>query len=884
MKNTPIWRRYLTFWGPNVDRDVEGELRFHLEMRTRELIDRGMDPKQARDEARRAFGDIRQVRSECNDIGKEFEADMRRTEHYDHLKQDLSFGLRQLRRNPGFATVAVLTLALGIGANTGIFSIVNAVLLQPLQYPNAGDIYTLWQNDRTEGLERDGVAPANFGDWKNENRVFRRISATRPYSFEYKDEGRALDIPATLVTEGFFEILGVEPIHGRTIEERDFEAGNQRVFVISHPLWQQQFGADPGVVGRTLDFGGVPFTVVGVMPPEFEFPSRETEIWAPYLLRPEVARRASGYLGVIAEPKEGVTAIEIKADMDAIAASLARRYPESNTGIGITVVSLRDHLVGHVRGPLIVLVAAVGFVLLIACSNVACLMLMRGSEREQEFAVRAAVGAGRTRILRQLAVESMVLAGLGGGLGVMLALWIQRVLPLMSPSDFPRIDYVQLDTNVMLFTALVSIGAALISSLAPLARLFAGDTNSLLKESRRNPNAGGLGRRLGGVLVVSEIALALVLLIGAGLLGRSFLNLLSVDPGFVSEQALTLEIHIWDSYPAPEQQANFLTEILTRMRALPGVVGAGAASVLPFHSSSSEMKRVFSTANEGGGREARGTDVTIATVGYFEAMGIPVLEGRVFTRFDGPDARPVAVVTESAARRYWGAGDFIGRTIAMDDEGVRSTHEVIGVVADARHTGLDSSPRAEIFLPHRQNPFGSMIVVVRTEADALPLAESLQQQIWDLNPNQVISSVAPLDQLVDGTVITRRFYLLLAGLFAVTALVLASVGIYGVVTFSTVQKIPELGVRIAFGARPVDILRMVISEAFILTATGVLLGLGLSLALTRFIEGLLFDLSPTDPLTFGAVAAILSLTVMLACYKPARKATEVDPLVALRNE
>ena len=265
-------------------------------------------------------------------------------------------------------------------------------------------------------------------------------------------------------------------------------------------------------------------------------------------------------------------------------------------------------------------------------------------------------------------------------------------------------------------------------------------------------------------------------------------------------------------------------------------------------------------------------------------MGIPVLEGRVFTRFDGPDARPVAVVTESAARRYWGAGDFIGRTIAMDDEGVRSTHEVIGVVADARHTGLDSSPRAEIFLPHRQNPFGSMIVVVRTEADALPLAESLQQQIWDLNPNQVISSVAPLDQLVDGTVITRRFYLLLAGLFAVTALVLASVGIYGVVTFSTVQKIPELGVRIAFGARPVDILRMVISEAFILTATGVLLGLGLSLALTRFIEGLLFDLSPTDPLTFGAVAAILSLTVMLACYKPARKATEVDPLVALRNE
>ena len=342
------------------------------------------------------------------------------------------------------------------------------------------------------------MAPENFNDWRNENRVFRRISATRPYSFEYKEDGRALDIPATLVTEGFFDILGVGPAHGRTFEERDYQEGNQRVFVISHSLWLQQFGADPAVVGRTFDFGGAPFTVVGVMPPEFEFPSSETEIWAPYVLLPEVARRASGYLGVIAEPKEGVTPNEIQADMNAIGACLARLYPESNTGIGITVVSLPDHLVGLVRGALIVLFAAVGFVLLIACSNVACLMLMHGSEREQEFAIRAAVGAGRTRLLGQLAIESMVLAVLGGGLGVLLAIWIQRVLPLMSPSDFPRIGDVRLDTNVMLFTAIVTIGAAMISGLAPAIRLFARDTNSLLKESRRNPNAGGLGRRLGG--------------------------------------------------------------------------------------------------------------------------------------------------------------------------------------------------------------------------------------------------------------------------------------------------------------------------------------------------------------------------------------------------
>ena len=579
-----------------------------------------------------------------------------------------------------------------------------------------------------------------------------------------------------------------------------------------------------------------------------------------------------------------MTPAEIQTDMDAIATRLAQRYPESNTGIGITVVSLEDHLVGHVRQPLIILLAAVGFVLLIACSNVACLMLMRGSQREQEFAVRAAVGAGRTRLVRQLGVESMMLAGLGGGLGTLLAIWIQRLLPHMSPSDFPRIEYVRLDMNVMLFTALVSIAAALISGLAPLARLFTKDTSSMLKEGRRAFTSGGFSRRLGGALVVSEIALALVLLIGAGLLGRSFMNLLSVDPGFVSNDALTLEMHFWDSYPAPEQQTSYLTEVLTRMRALPGVLEAGAASVLPFHGSSSEMERVFTTMDERGVAEAHGTDVTIATVGYFEAMGIRVLDGRVFTRFDGAESPPVVVVTESAARRYWGDGDFIGSDIRMDDDGVETTHQVIGVVADARHTGLDGSPRAEIFLPHRQNPFGSMIVVVRTETDPLPIAESLQQQVWNLNPNQVISSVAPLDQLVDGTVITRRFYLQLVGLFAVTALLLAAVGIYGVVTFSTVQKIPELGVRIAFGARSVDIIRMVVSQAFALTATGVLLGLGLSLALTRFIDGLLFDLSPTDPLTFGVVAVTLSLTAMLACYRPARRATAVDPAVALRTE
>lgn len=878
-----MWRRYLTFWGRSVDADVDSELRFHLEMKARELIDDGWDAEDARDQARRAFGNVGRVRAECRDIGRDLEADVRRTEYYDQLRQDLSFGLRQLKRNPGFAVVAVLTLALGIGANTAMFSIVDGVLLRPLQYPNATNVYTLWQSDLADGIERDGVAPANFVDWQAENTVFERMAAIRPYSFEYNEQGRAVDITASLVSEGFFETLGVAASYGRTFDERDYAPG-ERAFVISHGLWLRQFGGDVDIVGRQVSFDDVEFTIVGVMPPDFEFPNREVGIWAPYRLSTEPGRRASGYLQAIAQPKQGMTVPAIQAEMDAIAASLATRYPESNTGIGISLVSLHDYLVGHVRRPLLVLLGAVGFVLLIACSNVACLMLMRGSQREQEFAVRTALGAARKRLARQLAAESLVLALLGGTGGLLLAVWIQQLLPLLSPADFPRMENVALDANVLAFTALVSIGAAFASALAPLARVFGRDTNSLLKESRRNLSAGGMSRRLGSALVVSEVALALVLLIGAGLLGRSFTKLLTVDPGFVADNALALELHVWDAYPGPPQQRAFFNDILSRIGSLPGVRAAGASSVMPFHGSSSEMERVFRTEGDTGAEEAHSTDVTIATVGYFEAMGIGLLQGRVFTPFDGPDSTPVAIVTESAARRYWRDENPIGERITMEDDGAMSTHEVVGVVADARHTGLDSGTRAEIYLPHLQSSFGSMIVVARTQGDPLQLAEAVQAQIWDVNPGQTISSVTTLGQLVDRTLITRRFYLMLIGGFALTALLLASVGIYGVVSFSTTQRTPELGIRIAFGAGSADILRMVLAQGLGLTVAGVVLGLALSLALTRFIEGQLFGLTPTDPLTFGGVSTALAAVALLACYMPARRATRLDPLHTLRSE
>ncbi len=877
-----MWRRYLTFWGRDVDRDLKDEIRFHLEMKVRELIDEGWDPADAQDKARRAFGNISRVRAECRDIGRDLEADMRRTEYFDQLRQDLSFGLRQLKRNPGFALVAVLTLALGIGANSAMFSLVDGVLLRPLQYPNAANVYTLWQSDLADGIERDGVAPANFVDWQAESTVFERMSAIRPYSFEYKEQGRAVDITASLVSEGFFQILGVAASNGRTFDEPDYLPG-ERAFVISHGLWVRQFGGDPGIVGRQVSFDDVDFTIVGIMPPDFEFPSKEVEIWAPYRLSTEPGRRASGYLQAIAQPKQGMTLPAMQAEMDAIAASLATRYPESNTGISITLVSLHDYLVGHVRRPLLVLLGAVGFVLLIACLNVACLMLIRGSQREQEFAVRTALGAARTRLARQLTVESLVLALLGGTGGLLLAVWVQQLLPLLSPADFPRMENVVLDANVLAFTALVSIGAAFATGLAPLARVFGRDTNSLLKESRRNLSAGGISRRLGSVLVVSEVALALVLLIGAGLLGRSFTKLLTVDPGFVADNALALELHVWDAYPGPPQQRAFFTDILSRIGSLPGVRAAGASSVMPFHGSSSEMERVFQTERDAGAEEAHSTDVTIATVGYFEAMGIGLLQGRVFTSFDGPDAPLVAVVTESAARRYWRDEDPIGERITMDD-GVLSTHEVVGIVADTRHTGLEGGTRAEIYLPHLQSSFGSMIVVARTEGDSLQLAEAVQAQIWDVNPGQAISSVTTLGELVDRTLVTRRFYLLLIGLFALTALLLASVGIYGVVSFSTTQRTPELGIRIAFGAGSADILRMVLGQGLGLTLAGVMFGLGLSLALTRFIEGQLFGLTPTDPLTFVGVSTALVAVALLACYMPARRATRLDPLRTLRSE
>ncbi len=480
-----MWRRYLTFWGRDIDRDLEAELDFHLEARKTELIDEGWSPVDARREAERLLGNLQGIHNECAGVDRLREVEMKRADYLEQLRQDVGYALREFGRSPGFAIVAIVTLALGIGANTAIFSVVNAVLLKPLPYATDG-VYTLWQQEAGGEFDYTEVSPANFLDWHAESESFEWLAAAAPFSFGYAEQGRSVDIVASMVSDGFFETLGVPALIGRTFFESEYVAGN-RAFVISHGLWLRMFGADPAVVGSDITFDGTPITIIGVMPPEFQFPDQEVEIWSPLVRQaymPE--QRASTYWRVVGKLSEGVTPAQAQTEMDAVGADLARRYPESNEGVGIDLRPLREHLIGDVRQPLLVLLAAVGFVLLIACSNVACLMLMRGSQREHEFAVRMAVGAGRLRLVRQLVVESLVLAIVGGAGGLALAAGIQRILPLVSPSDFPRLDYIDLDTTVLMFTAAIATGSALIAGLFPLVRVFGRDVQSRLKESTYN--------------------------------------------------------------------------------------------------------------------------------------------------------------------------------------------------------------------------------------------------------------------------------------------------------------------------------------------------------------------------------------------------------------
>jgi len=807
--------------------------------------------------------------------------------------QDIRYGIRMLLKQPGFTLIAVITLSLGIGANTAIFSVVNAVLLRDLPFPQSNRIVTLWENNTVDGLERDDVSPANFLDWSERQKSFEQLAAANPFSFDYVGDGEPVTLRSALVSKGFFDVLGANALHGRVFTPDEYEEGKNKVVVLSYPLWQQRFGGDTRIIGSKLTLDDQPMTVVGVMRPDFRLHLFEIDeqLWGPQVLTDDLkSQRKATYLKVIGRLKPDVTVDQARAEMSGIASNLASEYPSSNTGIGVTTVTLAEHLKGEWRLALLLLLVAVAFVLLIACTNIANLLLARGTERERELAIRAAMGAGRGRLLRQLLTETLLIAFMGSGIGILLAGWCIDLIVAFNPGDIPRIEQVQVDAATLIFLTVAGVVAALIFGVAPAIQFSRPNLQQNLKETGHTVSAGSMRHRLRGALVVTEIALAVVLVIGAGLLIRSFVNLINVDPGFSRDRVASLQTFIWDRYTTPDQRTNFVKATLDEIEAMPGVESAGITTALPLLESSATTS--VPILIEGQPPVPPGQEpvaqISTATSGYFPAIGAQLLRGRLFNQFDQKDSLKVAIINDTMAKRYWPDVDPVGRRFTLRN-GTRSERgpvalEVAGVVTDLRQDSLDKTPRPEFFRPHTQSPSGSLIFVVRARNDAAAVIPAIKNTIWKSTPGQPFYSVTTMDHLVFDSLKARRFNVALLGAFAGLALLLALTGVYGVMSFVTRQRTHEIGVRVALGARTHDIATLVLGHGFRLAITGTAIGVVAAFALTRVMTSLLFGITASDPITFALVVVLVPAIALLACYLPARRAMKVDPLQALRYE
>ena len=798
--------------------------------------------------------------------------------------QDLSLGARMLLKRPGFTLTAALTLALGIGATTAMFSVVNGVLIRRLPYGDEARVVVLWQNNLKNGVEREETSPANFFDWRDRAQSLDIVSAAEPFAFNLSGTGEPETFRSLIVTAGFFDALHVLPLYGRTFLPEEYEPGKGQVIVIGYGLWQRRFGGDPNLVGRQLTLNGQPHTVIGILPPDFQYPPGR-ELWAPRQPRNNDRQvRGASFIRVVGRLKPGRSGAEAQAEMNNIAAQLAGEYPQTNAGAGVVVAPLREAVVGQARRGLLVLFVAVSLVLLIACANVASLWLSRMTERSRELAIRAALGAGRGRLLRQLLSESALLALLGCAGGALLANWLVDAIVAFGPRDLPRLNQIELNPAALGFAVAISLLTSLIFGLAPSLQMLRPDLQESLRTEGRTMTGGRRQQRLRNLLVVSEIALALALLVGAGLLTRSFIALLRVDPGFATERALALETMIGRNRNA-EQRIALLEQTLPRVQSLPGVQAVGITSALPFHDN--QVLTPASVKIEGRA-SAPGQDPTAYVINvtpeYLRALGVPLLRGRELNQFDKADAAPVALVNNSMSVRNWPTEDPVGKKITFAISGRALTCEIVGVVGDVRPTGLDSAPRFEIYLPYAQSPASLVTWVVRTTGDPLKELSAIKEKIREGNPTQTFLSIATMDQLVDRTITQRRFNLMLLGSFAALALILAAVGLYGLISYTTAQRTHEIGIRMALGARTGDVLRLVIGQGIKLALIGVMIGMGGALAVTRLMRSLLFGVSAIDPLTFVVVALSLTLVALAACWLPARRATKVDPLMALRTE
>lgn len=789
-----------------------------------------------------------------------------------------------LGKTPGFTTIALITLALGIGATAAIFSVVDAVLLRSLPYRDPSRLVMIYEDISKDGFPHNTPAPANYAEWKKQPQLFQDVAAMRLDSFNLTAPGEHPEQRGgASITWNLFPVLGVQPVLGRLLTSADDLPGAHKVAVIGHALWMQRFGGDPSLIGRDIFLNGEKYAVVGIMPRGFVFPTKESEIWTPIAFTPEqLADHGSHYLTVIGRLQPGITLTKANAQLSVLAKRMSRDFPD-NPIDNFFAEPLQYSYTRDVRQGLILLFAAVGFILLIACANIANLLLSRSAVRSREIAVRTALGASRSRIVRQLLTESILLSAGGGLAGIMLAVWCFNFLASLIPADLSQSVALQLDSRMLLFTAAVSLACSVFFGLVPALQIAHVDLNDVLKEGARG-NAGPRRKGLRNLLAIGEAALSLMLLVGSGLLLESFVNVRGLDPGYRSDHVLTARLQMANRTFASRTQ--FFEGVLDRIRSLPGVESVGVTSALPltwkggtnsFIPEKMQMKRELTyDAND-----------RVVSPGYFKTMRIPLIRGRLFTSSDGPDAQPVVIINETMARMFWPGQDPIGRRFQPAFEKDTPEFRIIGIVGDVRQMNLSQPARQEMYFDYRQSKDNWMLprdVVIRTSLDPASLASAVRTAVWSVDPSQPVSHVLTLDQVLDEEVADRRVEAMLLGTLAALALILACVGIYGVMSYTVTQRTQEIGVRVALGANASSVFRTVAGHGLLLTGLGIAIGVGASLALSQLLASLLFGVNATDPLTYAVATGLFVLVAMIACLLPARRAAKVDPVTALRYE
>jgi predicted permease len=890
---TSYRRRFRFSWlsGRQVTDDVDEELRLHLEQKANELRDAGWSETEARLEAVRLFGDIEYTREYCRTEDIRREQEKRRMTVLEELKQDLRYALRALRSSPAFTLTALLTLALGIGANTAIFSVVRSVLLAPLPFPQTEQLVRIWHANRTTSTDRAPVAEPDFLDWQRETQRAQSLGA-----FFFADGLSGLDLTgagnperlsAALVTDGFFQTLGTRALVGRTLVTDEHVPGRNRVVVLGYGLWNRRFGSDASIVGKSIQLNGEPFTVVGVMPQGFTYPAdRSLDAWIPLsFFGPESIGRGRGvrFLSVIGRLKSGVSVGQLETELAGMSVRLAKQYPENLGWETVTLSGLRESILGEVRRPLVVLMFAVAMLLLIACVNIASLLLARATGRQRELAVRAALGAGRGRIVRQLLTESVTLALIGGVLGVALAFVAAPALGAAGARELPRADDVRLDGVVLVFTLAISVVCGLLFGLYPTVRASSSDLQLSLRAGGRG-SVGAAGHRARSMLVVVELALAVMLMVAAGLATKSFARLMSVQAGFVPSNALVVMMTVPPRYlsndTASRADVNYYYGVLNAIRAVPGVQSAGSVRDLPLRGNGERINFAIAGRPAPPPGQAPSAQFHHVSTDYFKAMGIPLRAGRSFEMTDKRGAPLVVVINEEFARQHWPGENAVGKTILFGTTPI----QVAGVVGDVRQRGLAEPVEPAMFIHVLNNLRVRMSIVVRTTGDPLSYANAVRQAIWSVDPNQTITAVMTLESVLGSAVARPRLLAWLLSLFGTLGLTLGALGIFGVLAYAVNQRRQEIGVRMALGATPRSVLSLIVGRGMLLAGVGVAVGALGAMWLTRSMQTVLYDIQPSDPLTFVQVAVVLLMAAFVASWLPARRALAIDPVSALRYD